>query len=357
MRRIKHTCWSIMFASLTAYGAGEGGVSGCGGGEPPQPIPLVSADLASFVTSTLSYVPSYSEGYSIPAIEDLTAFDALIANLVDGEYDLVQSAAGALNLELVRFVDTGAGDNELHCLREVELLGRGFFCVDSDSSAMHHISVPHPLYDSNTNTQSITVMRDTGARFLSISTTHRCANAASSACSGTTSACGGGPFKVSDAAHNIDSYFHRFGVVVHDQSATTHTIQLHGCGSTSCPANMDNGDIVARLSAGTKTDLPVDELVNVLNTELNGELAGLQLGTSLSCSEPSPDKKLCGTTNPLGRYINGQPDPCRNAAAAFTNSRWLHIEQSDNLRVDDGAGDEVTPGTIATAINNAMGSP
>ena len=99
------------------------------------------------------------------------------------------------------------------------------------------------------------------------------------------------------------------------------------------------------------------ELVNVLNDRLNAELAPLQLGSSLSCSEPVLDKQLCGTTNPLGRYINGQPDPCQNPASAFTGSRWLHIEQNRNLRNDDGAGDEVSPATLVNSINDTLGAP
>ena len=349
--------WSVLLASLAACGGNSGGTTP----PPPPPPPAiteVSADLEDYVTSTLNYSASFSEGYSIPMAADLNAFDALTADMLGGQYDSVRAAAAAVNLELVRFTDTAAGNNELYCLRELTLLGRGFFCVDPDSSALHHISVPHPLYDQNTNTQSITVMRETGARFLSISTTHRCANAATSACSGTTSVCGAsGPYKVSDAAHNVDSYFYRFGVAVHDQSAGTHTIQLHGCGSTSCPSNMDDADIVARLSAGTTADLPATEPVNVLNAELNEELASFRLGSSLSCSEPSMDKRLCGTTNTLGRYINGQPDACQNPGSSFTNSRFLHLEQNANLRVDDGGGDEVTPSTVSTAINDALSLP
>ncbi len=358
MRRTTCFGWSIVIASLAACGGSGGGAAPPPPPPPPPAITEISADLADFVTSTLAYAQSFSEGYSIPTAVDLAAFDALAAALLAGQYDSVRAAAGGANLELVRFTDTAAGDNELYCLRELTLLGRGFFCIDPDSSALHHISVPHPLFDQNTNTQSITVMRETGARFLSISTTHRCANAAASACSGTTSVCGAsGPYKVSDAAHNVDSYFHRFGVIVHDQSAGTNTIQLHGCGSTSCPSNMDDMDIVARLSAGTTADLAASELINVLNAELNEELGAFRLGSSLSCSEPSMDKRLCGTTNTLGRYINGQADACQNPGTTFTDSRFLHVEQNSNLRVDDGAGDELTPSTISTAISDALAPP
>lgn len=146
-------------------------------------------------------------------------------------------------------------------------------------------------------------------------------------------------------------------MTVHDRSAGTHTIQLHGCGAASCPSNHDNTDIVARLSAGTTADLPATERVDVLNAELNDELTTLQMGTSLSCSQPSTDKQLCGTTNVLGRHINGQAGPCQNAASSFAGSRWLHVEQNMNLRVDDGAGGQVTPSTIARAINGTFAAP
>jgi hypothetical protein len=356
MLKLNNYCWCCFAILLTACGGGSSGPA------PAAPLPPaiteVRADLATYVTDTLNYAQSYSEGYAVPSAAELSAFDALAMDLVGGQLDAVRSAAAAVNLELVRFIDTAAGDNELYCLREVTLLGRGFFCVDFDSAAQHHLSVPHPLYDSNTNTGSVTVLRETGARFLSVSTTHRCANAANSACSGTTSVCGGpGPYKVSDAAHNVDSYFYRFGVVINDRVAGAHTIQLHGCGSAACPSNQDNADIVARLSAGTTMDLPGTELVNALNAELNEELAPLQLGTSLSCSEASMDKQLCGTTNPLGRYINGAANACQEAASSFTSSRWLHVEQGANLRVDDGAGDEITPSTLSRSINDAFGSP
>jgi hypothetical protein len=66
---------------------------------------------------------------------------------------------------------------------------------------------------------------------------------------------------------------------------------------------------------------------------------------------------LCGTTNTLGRYINGQPEPCQNSAADFSNSRWLHIEQNANMRRDDGAGDSVTPQTLVEALNDLFGAP
>lgn len=341
-------------------------IAGCGGGggnnkQDPDPDPVIetrTADLADYVSGSLRYVQGFSEGYSVPSATALNRFDSLVIDLMNQNLEAVRAAAGDINFQLLRVIDSGAGDNELYCLEEIALRGQGFYCADFDSSTPHHVSVPHPLFDSHTNVESVAVMRGTGARFLSVSSTHRCSNVATSPCSGTTSVCGSlGAYKTSDAAHNVGSFFHHFGVLVHDRSASIHTFQLHGCGSAACPSNDDNADIVARLSAGTTEDLPAAELVNVLNAELNEELSPLQMGSSLSCSEPSADKRLCGTANPLGRYINGQPDPCQNSAAVFTNSRWLHIEQNANIRQDDGAGDVVTPDALVNAINDAFDRP
>jgi len=338
-------------------------LAGCGGGgharDPdPGPAPVIAelvVDFSDYVSGSLPYVQRFSEGYVVPAAAELNQFDSLIASLLDQQLETVRNSAGNFNFELLRIVDTGAGNNELYCLREIALRGQGFYCLDYDAVSTHHISAPHPLYDSNTNAESVAVMRGTSAKFLSISTTHRCSNAAISSCSGTTTACGAaGPYKVSDPAHNVNAFFHRFGVVVSDGSVMTHTIQLHGCGSAACPSNGNNDDIVARLSAGTTDNLPNTELVNILRMELNEELLPLLMGISLSCSEPSADKQLCGTTNVLGRHINGQADVCQNSALSFTNSRWMHVEQGANMRRDDGAGDELTPDILVKAINDSF---
>ncbi len=353
-------------AALTCSLAVATAFAGCGGGSTtsvPGPVvnPVIetrTVDLADYVGGSLRYVQRFSEGYAVPSASALNQFDSLIVNLMNQDLETVRAAAGDINFQLLRVIDSGAGNNELYCLEELSLRGQGFFCADFDSLTPHHISVPHPLFDSQTNVESVTIMRGTGARFLSLSSTHRCSNAATSSCSGTTTACGvSGAYKVSDAAHNVDTFFYHFGVTVHDRNVSARTFQLHGCGATSCPANNDNADIVARLSAGTMDDLPATEQVNVLNAELNEELLPLALGSSLSCSEPSADKRLCGTANPLGRYINGQPNPCQNGASGFANSRWLHIEQNANIRRDDGAGDAITPDTLVNAINDSLNRP
>jgi hypothetical protein len=154
----------------------------CGGGSstpgpppvvsPPPAIPEQRVNLADYVSNSLSYVQQFSEGYAVPASAELTRFDSLLTDLLNQQLESVRTAATDINFELVKIIDTGTDDNEMYCLRELALSGQGFYCVDFGSANTHHISAPHPLYDRNTNSESIAVMRGTGARFLSIATTH-----------------------------------------------------------------------------------------------------------------------------------------------------------------------------------------
>ncbi len=316
---------------------------------------VLNADLKDYIENTLSFILSGSEGYVLPQASDLTSFDETLSALIARELYTAKTKAATIDYDLIHVVDAvnnAAGDQ--YCLRESIVRGRGFFCVDYNTSNPKHIAAPHPLYDSLTRGEAVDLLFGTNAKYLSISTTHRCANAATSSCSGTTSACGtSGPFKVSDMAHNVATFFHDFSSKIHTQESTLLTLQAHGCGSTACPSNGNSGDIVARLSAGTTQDLAASESVNLLKTELATTVAGLIGASVKSCSEAGElDRQLCGTTNVSGRYINGETtDPCQTAATVFTNSRFLHIEQNSDLRTDSGGADVIKPSILIDAIN------
>jgi len=281
---------------------------------------------------------------------DLTSFDETLSALIARVLYTAKTQAATIDYELIHVVDAvnnAAGDQ--YCLRESAVRGRGFFCVDYNKGNPKHIAAPHPLYDSLTRGEAVDLLFGTNAKYLSISTTHRCANAATSSCSGTTSACGAsGPFKVSDMAHNVATFFHDFSSKIHNQASTLMTLQAYGCGSTACPSNGNSGDIVARLSAGTTQDLGASETVNQLKTELATPVAGLTGASVKSCSEAGElDRQLCGTPNVSGRYINGETtDPRQTAATVFTNSGFLHIEQNSDLRTDSGGADVIKPSLL-----------
>ena len=132
---------------------------GCGGGSnapdrDPGPEPVIetrTTDLSDYVSSSLRYVQAFSEGYSVPSASALNQFESLVIDLMNQDLQAVRAAAGDINFRLLRVIDSGAGNNELYCLEELTLRGQGFYCADFDSSNSHHVSAPHPLFDSNTN--------------------------------------------------------------------------------------------------------------------------------------------------------------------------------------------------------------
>ena len=150
------------------------------------------------------------------------------------------------------------------------LLGRGFYCINFNADTTHHVSAPHPLYDTNTHESSALLFRGTDAKYYSLATAHRCANTSTATtCVGTTSVCShvgsSQPFRNSDMAHTVDNYFYNFSVLVHDLHTDNMTMQSHGCGGGSCPTNQAAGDIVMRLSVGTETDLATTETVGQIS--------------------------------------------------------------------------------------------
>lgn len=321
-----------------------------------------AVDLYDYVDNSVSYTGNGSDGYIVPSTAELAIFNNCLEHLLNREIDAAETDCNGtgndiydINFRLIRIDDTGTEGEDLYCLQENSLQGRGFFCINYSSTKKHHISAPHPLFEADTDIEAVEVMRGMGARYISISTTHRCANTATSSCDGTTSVCGGpGAFRKSDMAHNTDSFFHAFGVKIRDYDTGAYTVQLHGCGSSSCPSSKEASDIVARISVGAITNLGGDEAVNRLKAELNTLLLPLGEGRVLSCNDVSDDgdEKLCGTTNTLGRYINGSTtDPCDVAGSVFTDSRFLHIEQNSNLRNN---GDDVSPSLLIEALNATL---
>jgi hypothetical protein len=320
-------------------------------------IETVNIDLKSYIENSINYIEKDSNGYQVPENHEISSFNLAITSLLEGSFNSAQTLAAQINYEVIKVVDTGSNNNELYCLREIIEKGRGFYCIDPDASANHHIAAPHPLFDTNTNHEAVTLSRGTEAKFLSVSTTDRCANAEESTCDGTTSACGAsGPFRISDMTHTSQSFFHEFAITIADDDSTSEYIQVHGCGDLSCPANGDMDDIVARISSGTEENLSESSLANQLTNTLQLSVDALIPGADvISCSQDDEDKQLCGTVNTQGRYINGEVnDPCEDSATVTNQSRFLHIEQNFDLREDDGLNDLITPQILIDALNSVL---
>jgi hypothetical protein len=414
--------------------------------------------------------------YVEPTATELTNFESLLTLIEARQFFAASQIAEDMNgdgnatggddydYDIVHYVAVTPTDpvtHDVYCLEESSgfAAGRGVFCINFSADDNHHISLPHPEYDSQSDDQGAKVFWETPTRYLSMSTTHRCGVSTLSACGGTTSVCSckgpecndGDPddpgiegtqeFRISDMAHAVDTFFFDFGAFVEDQNYESdmstktnldiYTIQLHGCSDTSCPDNhgdssttsADNDpydddqldgtiadNIIFRLSNGTTDNFTLEgilgdnEIVNQFQIFLQAAMDVIGGGSGLgamvrSCNlsthvtDPGSstsgtnavtdfyDDKLCGTTNPLGRYINGLKtgtysvtDPndgvtpvdvavaCESASGDDPDETdaigayFLHVEQSYESRDDDGVLDDYNYQHIVDVIEDRLPS-
>ncbi len=402
-----------------------------------------------YVPPTTTELANFELAFALLEIRNFYQANLLLSDLnQDGD----TAGGDDYDYEIVHYVNQVPNTpttHDVYCLEEIagRSAGRGIYCINYAAENNHHISIPHPEFDSGTDREGADIFWEGENRYFSMSTTHRCGIATLSACGGTTSACSckaaecndgdpGDPgieptqeFRLSDMAHAVDNFFYDFGRLVHirnsiDLTEDIYTVQLHGCSDTSCPDNHGDGsttsadndpfdddqldgsisdNIIVRLSVGSTSNfsaglgLAVNALQLALQTAMDTIAGGAGLGAKVrSCNLDTHienegvsngagngttngvtdfyDDKLCGTTNPLGRFINGVvsgfytvSDPnggpdlsvenaCESSSANdpnstdIQNSRFLHVEQNFDIRDDDGVADDYRYTLILNAL-------
>jgi hypothetical protein len=275
-----------------------------------------------------------SDALAVPSATARDAFAQTAYAALDGD----PSAACALppSYRLVRLTDPSAG--ALRVVVEVDASGQpspalyyGTFAapaiVHSPSRALV-VEAPHPLFDTSTELQATDVFAKSGARYLLVAGTHRCADPDASACSGTTTACatsGSVPYRVSDAAHEDELPFQGLHMLLSDGDATLVFLQLHGNGEP-CPTALVSdcsGDWSAIGAAG------------MLASSLAA--GGVTIG-ECGAGYPTSTCDLCGTDNVQARYSAGSAEACTALGTHY--GRFVHVEQQLSLRAvpDGGVG-------------------
>lgn len=258
-----------------------------------------------------------SEGYAVPSMAEGEGMREVVARVLAGDWDVDAPLA-----ELGYRWDAAEDDGRWRLvLREpAGTLGRGSFVFAFDASRALVVQAPHPEYDASTGDQAVDAFLALDAAALFLAGSHRCANAESSPCDGTTSACGTTEaFRISDAAHAEGSVFQVVHEGVADAWPASVAVQLHGFG-------WDGTEPMAYASDGTDDDDP-SSVSRVLRDALEAEL-GVDVA---SCNDASESSRLCGTTNTQGRYSNASGDVCGSAASA-ASGRFVHLEQARGLR-------------------------
>ncbi|MCA9735310.1 MAG: T9SS type A sorting domain-containing protein [Deferribacteres bacterium] len=302
-------------------------------------IPTKRGDLIQEFESIRDNMPNRdSEGFVPPTSEELakwrSVIQAMLAENWSDAYTLIQTDFP--EYELFQYTDTGNDDAVYYFVREKTPVTKGWGTFVFATSYLRQLAIetPHPIYDTNTYKQSPDMFRLTGARYLIMAGTHRCANSAISGCDGTSSSCGGA-YKVSDMAHSVNTFFQ----ITHEEIAKfndkTYQVQIHGHSQSSCE------DIF--LSNGHNT-VVMDQLLALrdhilTNTALTCEVAGQS-----SCT-------LVASTNVQGRFTNGvRSNPCNSYASAQNiTGYFIHAEQTRTVRDNPGQY-----GKFAEALNKII---
>jgi hypothetical protein len=285
---------------------------------------LSFTSLSSFVADIKANLPrANTEGFVEPAAKERRIFHNAVSAVLQNDLKTARILAISVNYDLALLKDTEAHQTYVVLIeRRKNFRGLGTYVFNPAFQRNLILEVPHPLFDTNTPEESTAIFQAVKARAMFISGTHRCANAQSSPCSGTTGACvpnGNQPFKVSDAGHFTRNFFQEAHRATLGLSVKPITISAHGNGDSSLP------DIV--LSNGTNKKESAKSLVNRLRSELKNR--GVSAG---SCNfSKDGNLSLCGTTNVQGRLSNGSGNAC-STASKTASGLFLHIEQHLNIR-------------------------
>ncbi|WP_394821562.1 hypothetical protein [Pendulispora albinea] len=185
------------------------------------------------------------------------------------------------------------------------------------------LEAPHPLFDTNTAYEARAVFSEARGDWFLMAGAHRCANAESAGCDGTTSACGGSsaPYRVSDTAHATKTPFFAVHLALSTKTDDAF-IQLHG-NAQACP------DALVSDSSGRYSDVSTSARLAAA-IEARGPSVG-----RCGLDYPKAGCNLCGTDNVEARATAGASDACTDKGSMF--GRFVHIEQLPSLRqVPDG---------------------
>lgn len=274
--------------------------------------------LDAFTTERIGFPAAQSDGYQ--RITELQRFGESIASLTQLDGASALSSAAAAGYTVCR----GAGADEGLVRLVPSQTGTGRALVVWRKTAVPLIvGAPHPRFDLDTLAQSVLVFRQTGARALVVSGTHRCASTTASQCDGTTGACGGSgqPYPISDMAHVTATAFdesHRRLGVAHPEALV---VSVHG--ASQAGVSVSDGT-----TASTDAQAPVARLATALTVQLGSERVST---CNAYPGAPDVEVRLCGTTNVQGRFVNGVGDVCGTAATS-SSQRFLHVEQSSAVR-------------------------
>jgi len=189
-----------------------------------------------------------------------------------------------------------------------------FYCENANFKKNIIISIPHSQLEKHTFKQGISIFISTEGRFLIINRKHRCLDKTYSTCEGKTRVCGQKKqaYRTSDSAHNNTAFYKTHVNFV--KKYNSKVIQFHETLSKN---------ISFIISTGVKILENKEHISNSVVAYINKSLKFEK--KAVSCQNKY--KKLCGSTNTLGRFLNGSRNSCQKEAIK-NSEKFLHIEQN-----------------------------
>ena len=292
-----------------------------------EPTCAASTDLESLVTCIRGHMPrSGSNGYVPPASRQRADWRRIVKRMLEGSCDFAVPASLDGIVQVRTF--TEAGSARRYCLlMEVGDRNRdgvvdhgfGTFIVDNRATRQLSHQAVHPIADSATDSQAVTVFKRTDSRSYVMAGAHRGANSAPSSCRRS--------FPVSDASHNRNTMVQATNeaLLAYYGAAPWFAIQWHGMAASTCPTT-DVYPTHGRGVTPAATDRIAALRYNLLALHPTWRV---DLPGSGSCD-------LDATENVQGRLLNGiaAASVCTTAASDHTQ-RFLHIEQDPGFRNPD----------------------
>jgi hypothetical protein len=266
---------------------------------------------------------SGSNGFVAPTPMQRADWRTVVNQILQGSCDFAVPASLNDIVQVKTFTDTGNGRNYCLLMEVLDQNGNGvvdhgfgtFIVYNSATRQLSHQAV-HPLADSTTESQAVTVFKDTDSRSYVMAGAHRNANAAASSCRPS--------HPESDASHNSNVMVQATNeaLLAYYGAASWLAIQWHGMAASTCPTT----DVY--LSHGRDvTPAPTDKIA-VLRHHLlvHHPTWHVHLPGADACS-------LNATENMQGRLLNGVAAECVCCTEASNyTQKFIHIEQDPNFR-------------------------
>jgi Fibronectin type III domain len=266
---------------------------------------------------------SGSNGFVAPTAAEQADWRSVVYKMLQGSCDFSLPASLSGVMQIKTFTDSGNGRNYCVLMEAHDADGNGIvdhgwgtFIVNNNATRELSHQAPHPITDSTTEIQAITIFKETDSRSYLMAGAPRDANSANSACQSS--------FKEADVAHNTANMFHATNqALINWYGAASWTaIQWHGMAADTCP----NTDVFP--SHGMNVKPVATDKISVLrdNLLIHHPTWDVDLPGADACS-------LNATDNTQGRLINGVPagDVCGTPATIY-NGKFIHIEQDPNFR-------------------------